>query len=256
MNTPFFRTIPILLIKNGELVKTIRFKKELYVGDPINAVRIFNEKEVDELVLLDISASKSMVGPDFSLIEKIASEAFMPVAYGGGVTCFEDAKKVFSLGIEKIVINSEFLSRPLLIREITDVYGVQSVVVSIDYKYNIFGKRKVYSHSRKKGVSKLSVEELIDVASKIGVAEVIVNSVTHDGMMCGADIEFVKSLKNCKVNIVPVGGIGSFEDIFSLKKIAGAKACGVGSKFVFQDVNRSVMINYLNAKEKEILDSK
>ena len=254
MSTPFFRTIPILLVKEGELVKTIKFKKGEYVGDPINAMKIFNEKEVDELVILDIAASKNRAKPDFHLIEQVASEAFMPVAYGGGITCFEDAKKIFSLGVEKIIVNSEFLIRPRFISEVTEVYGVQSVVVSIDYKYNLFGKRKVYSHVKNKTLSNYSVEELINIASDIGVAEIILNSVSHDGTMAGADIDYVKSFKNYRVNVIPVGGVGRFEDILSLKTIAGAKACGVGSKFVFQDRSRSVMINYLSLKEKEMLE--
>ncbi|MCP4588114.1 HisA/HisF-related TIM barrel protein [Pseudoalteromonas sp.] len=254
MSTPFFRTIPILLVDDGELVKTVKFKKGQYIGDPINAMKIFNEKEVDELVILDIGASKNKTDPDFALIEQLASEAFMPVAYGGGITNFEHAKKLFALGIEKVIINSEFLVRPDFIKEIASVFGVQSVVVSIDYKYSLFGKRKVYSHKQKKTLSKYTVEELIQLAANIGVAEIVLNSVSHDGMMQGMDIDFLKQLKGFKVNIIPIGGVGCFKDILAVKENANVKACGVGSKFVYQDKSRSVMINYLKPNEKNILE--
>ena len=180
------RVIPVLLLKNNGLVKTIRFKEPKYVGDPINAIKIFNEKEVDELILLDIIASKENKEPNYKFIEQIASECFMPVAYGGGVKTFEQAQRIFASGIEKICLQTSAIENPQLIQQLAEHFGSQSVVVSLDIKKNWLGKYELYLASHEKTVAAGWKEHLKAVVQS-GAGEIVLNSVDKDGTLSGPD---------------------------------------------------------------------
>jgi cyclase len=242
------RVIPVLLLKNGGLVKTIRFKDPTYIGDPINAVKIFNEKEVDELVFLDISATKEKRLPDLDKISQIANECFMPLCYGGGVTSVDQMKEIFGLGVEKISINNAACSNPALVKEAADIFGSQSVIVSIDVKKNIFGKYEIVVAGGAKGTGM----DPVDWAKRVqdlGAGEILLNSVNCDGMMNGYDIDMIKKI--CQAVSVPVivcGGAGKAED-FRQAQDAGASAVAAGSMFVFFGKNRAVLINYPSPEE-------
>ncbi len=181
------RVIPVLLLQNRGLVKSINFKDYQYIGDPINAVRIFNEKEVDELCLLDIEASKQNKEPDYKFIEEIGSEAFMPFAYGGGITNIDQAKRILKLGAEKLILNSVLFSNMNLVRDLVNHAGSQSIVASIDIKKNIWGKYTLYSHKLRKSLS-TDISTFISELLKVGVGELFINSVDLDGKMQGMDI--------------------------------------------------------------------
>lgn len=242
------RVIPCLLLNDGRLVKTTKFKKEKYVGDPINAIRVFNEKEVDELILLDISATKSGVGPDFDLIKKIAGECFMPLCYGGGISSLEQAKKIFSSGVEKIAIQNGNSINISLIKEIVSEYGSQSLVASIDIKKNFFGKYKIFDYTNNRYKHGSWKEYILNLQS-YGVGEILINVVNNDGIMKGMDLNIIEEASSIlKVPLTAMGGVGCLDDI---KKgvLAGASAIGVGSYFVFHGPHKAVLITYPNYSE-------
>jgi cyclase len=246
------RIIPCLLVHNKGLVKTVQFKNPKYIGDPINAVKIFNEKEVDELIVLDIDASKENRGPNFSLIEKLAIECRMPFCYGGGVSSAEEAKRIITLGAEKVALSSAVVNDISLAGRIGQAVGVQSVVVVLDViKYGLF--KSEYEIALKNGTKKtgIRVVDFVSNLNKIGVGEIIVNSVDKDGTMSGYDIKLARQIReNCDVPLTILGGAGSLEDIRNLIeefKIIGAAA---GSLFVFKGKYNAVLINYPSAKEK------
>lgn len=239
------RAIPVLLINNQDLVKSVKFKNYKYVGDPINAVKIFNEKEVDEICILDITAYKSNKGPNLKQIGEIVSEAFMPLSYGGGIRSVEDAKRLFYIGIEKIIINKEFHEQPELVTEISKIFGIQSVAVSIDYKKNIFGKSSVYIENGKKSIGKTPLEIAI-LAERYGAGEIILNNIDRDGTYTGYDLITLKEIvSNVKIPIVILGGASNIDDFKNAIKV-GASAVGAGSMFVFQRPNQAVLISYIN----------
>lgn len=237
------RTIPVLLLRNGGLYKTVNFKNPKYVGDPINAVKIFNEKETDELVLLDYNASLDGRAIDYKRIEEIAGEAFMPMGYGGGIKTLDDAKRVFDCGYEKVILNSVLFNSPGLIEAIGNIYGAQAVVGSIDYKKNIFGKSKVYSISG----SKKSGYEPAEWAVKLqgyGVGEIMLNSIDRDGTWSGYDLEMIKTVsEKITVPLIACGGAGSVSDLKTAVQ-AGASAVAAGSMFVFQKKGMGVLISF------------
>lgn len=241
------RVIPVLLLRNGGLVKTIKFKDPKYVGDPINAMKIFNTKEVDELVLLDIMATVNRREPDFKAIKEIVSEAFMPIGYGGGITNMEQVKKLFQIGVDKIIINSAALSNPELIKKASEIYGSQSIVVSIDVKKNMWGSYKLYSYSERKSLK----DDVIDTIRKfeeLGAGEIIINSVDHDGTMQGYDVSLIDMVSKCvKVPVIALGGAGSIEDLKSAIS-HGASAVAAGSFFVYQGIHRAVLISYVKSE--------
>lgn len=237
------RIIPVLLLNKGGLYKTVQFKKPVYVGDPINAVRIFNDKETDELMLLDYKASKDNRDIDLNKIAAIAGEAFMPMAYGGGIKNFGDARKVFDAGFEKIVLNSVLVTNIELVKEIAAVYGGQAVVGSMDIKKNMFGKYKVYSHSGTKNTGQDPVvwAEKLEAA---GVGEVMLNAIERDGTWQGYDENIIQSVANSiSVPLIACGGAGNSDH---LKKAvaAGASAVAAGSMFVFQKKGMGVLISF------------
>ncbi|WP_019026746.1 AglZ/HisF2 family acetamidino modification protein [Colwellia piezophila] len=239
------RVSPCLLIHNKGLVKTVKFKDPKYVGDPINAVKIFNEKEVDELIVLDIDASINGAEPDYIMIEYLANESRMPLCYGGGVTTAEQAQKIIKLGVEKIAVSSAALSNLSLLNEMADIIGRQSVVVVLDIKKNLFGNYEVYTHNGKKKVKK-KLELIIQELEEVGIGELIINSIDNDGVMKGYDISLAEKIRNItSVPLTILGGAGSSDDILELVskfKIIGASA---GSLFVFKGRYKAVLINYL-----------
>ncbi|MFI5134417.1 MAG: AglZ/HisF2 family acetamidino modification protein [Chitinophagales bacterium] len=249
------RVIPILLLKSRDsLVKTKRFRDPVYVGDPLNAVKIFNEKEVDELVLLDITASKKSREPDYEYIEQIAAECFMPVTYGGGVKTLDQFQKIIACGIEKVAINSATVDCPELVSEAAAHFGSSSVVVSLDVMNDFFKGRKIFSHMKQKLTDNDPTEEAKKMES-LGAGEILLQSVNRDGTMEGYDLELIKSIShNISIPLIACGGAGKLSD-FTQALEAGASAVGAGSKFVFYGKHRAVLINYLSHKELEQLSA-
>ena len=244
------RVMPCLLLKNKGLVKTVKFKEPRYIGDPINAVRIFNTKEVDELVFLDINATKENKKPDIELIQKISNECFMPFAYGGGIMDLETVKKIFNLGAEKVVINTKAIEKPEFIKEISDIYGNQSILVSVDVKKSLFGKYEVFSHSKNKSTKIDPVEFAVNM-EKMGAGEIFLNSVDNDGMMEGFDLELIKNISVAVgIPVITCGGAGKIED-FGKAIGVGASAVAAGSMFVFHGRRRAVLINFPTRDEIE-----
>ena len=243
------RVIPVLLLKNGGLYKTVRFSEPKYVGDPINAVRIFNEKEVDELVLLDIWASRSIRNPDYKHIIEITSEAFMPVAYGGGIKTLDQAKELLYNGVEKVVINSSAVQKPSLITEIATRFGSQCVVVSVDVKKNFWGNYNVFWGNGKTNTGK-NPKEYAKEFENLGAGEILLNSIDRDGTYAGYDIELVKSVTSLlNIPVIVCGGAGSIHDFSKVVKEGGASAVAAGSMFVFQRPHRAVLISYPTQSE-------
>jgi len=237
------RVIPCLLLRDGALVKTRQFKNARYVGDPINTIRIFNEKEVDELMVLDINASREKREPNYELIENFASECFMPLCYGGGVRSVQQAGRLFRLGVEKICLQSAALENPELISELADRFGSQSIVISVDIAINWLKQTCLYD-SRSRGKLKRSWLNFMKEAVTRGAGEVVINLVDRDGMMIGYDLEIIKEAADAvNVPLIVLGGAG---DIAHFRQAidAGASACAAGSMFIFMGKHRAVMINY------------
>lgn len=248
------RIIPCLLVHNKGLVKTIKFKDPKYVGDPINAVKIFNEKEVDELMVLDIDATRENRAPNLEMIKNLADECRMPFCYGGGITTVEQARKIISLGAEKVALSYSALTNIDLCRQIGAIIGNQSVVVVIDIKKKkLFGGYDIYTHNGTKK-SKWKLDDLIMKLEEIGIGEIVINSIDNDGTMQGYDTSLVENIReNCSMPITILGGAGSLYDIkkmISKFKIIGAAA---GSLFVFKGKYRAVLINYPNREERKTL---
>lgn len=245
------RVIPCLLLLDGRLVKTIQFKKPNYVGDPINIVRIFNTKEVDEVVFLDIGATPNQKPPAFQLIAEIASECFMPLAYGGGISSLEHAKTLFNIGVEKIILNTKAIKDESFISRLADHYGNQSIIVSIDVKKNFFGRYYVYSHCGKKRTILNPVKHAIDMQNK-GAGEILLTSMNCDGKMSGYDIELIKMLTQAvDIPVIACGGAGEVTDFVKAVKRGGASAVAVGSMVVYQGRNRAVLTKF--PKREELL---
>lgn len=249
------RIIPCLLVHKKGLVKTTNFKDSKYVGDPINAVKIYNEKEVDELMVLDIDATVEGRGPDLEMIKNLAIECRMPFCYGGGVTTVEQAIKIINLGAEKVALSTAAVKNPSLVKDIGKAIGIQSVVVVLDIKKKSFlgGGYDIYIKNGKEKVS-IKLKEFILDLNKIGVGEIVINSIDRDGAMQGYDLALVEMIRELtEVPITVLGGAGSLEDIknmISTYKIIGAAA---GSLFVFKGKYRAVLINYPNKDEKREL---
>ncbi|WP_396157221.1 AglZ/HisF2 family acetamidino modification protein [Flavobacterium sp.] len=237
------RVIPCLLLRNGGLVKTLKFADAKYVGDPINAIRIFNDKEVDELMVLDITASKDKKEPNYELIEQFASECFMPLTYGGGIKTMEQAQRLFNSGIEKICLQTSVLDDLSLVKSLSDKWGSSSILVSIDVKRNWMGQPKLYSAATGKTLDKKWTDYMLE-AVKAGAGEIVLNAVDKDGTMKGMDTELInEAAKILSVPLVAVGGAGSLADIKAAVD-AGANAVSAGALFVFQGPHRAVLITY------------
>jgi imidazole glycerol-phosphate synthase subunit HisF len=246
--------MPCLLLRGAGLVKTVRFKDPNYVGDPRNAVKIFNEKEVDELILLDINATPEGKEPQLELIREIVSEAFMPVAYGGGITSVEQARTILALGVEKIVVNSFAIEHPDFVTEAAALFGSQSVVVCIDAKKDLWGKYDVWTHGGR-NKTRLDPVECAVMMEKKGAGEIVLNSIDRDGTRTGYDLALIRAVSSVvHVPVIACGGAGRVEDLALAVKEGGATAVAAGSLFVYQGKHRAVLINYpAPAKLKELL---
>lgn len=242
------RLIPCLLLDNGKLVKTVQFRKPVYVGDPINAVKIYNDREVDELVFLDIHATRTHRRPDFEYLSKITEQCFMPLCYGGGITSLEDIGMLFRIGFEKVSINAAALEHPELIQEAAAVYGSQSIVGAMDVGKNLFGKAVVKTENGNHG-TRYGPGEYARRLEDAGAGEIFLNSIIQDGMMNGYDYELIREVsESVQVPVIACGGAGSLQDC--RKAIdSGASAAAAGSIFVFWGVNKAVLINYPNSAQ-------
>ena len=244
------RVIPTLLIRNKGLVKTRQFKDFKYVGDPLNAVRIFNEKLVDEIIIIDIDASSKNQKLDFHLIERIASECRMPMCYGGGIKSYDDARKIISLGVEKVALSSSIIKNPSLIREISDSLGSQSVVGVIDIKSNFLKNYHVYIHNGKIKCSE-RLEEILNSFIRNGVGEIVINCIDRDGMLNGYDQVIIEKLKKfITVPLTIIGGANSIEDMRVVWENHGLVGCAAGSLFVFKGKYSAILINYPSLEDK------
>jgi cyclase len=242
------RVIPVLLIHEGGLVKTQKFADPKYVGDPINAIRIFNEKEVDELLVLDIDASREGRGPNFDAIAEFAGECFMPLAYGGGITSVDQVQRLFAGGVEKVTVQTAALRDLKLVTEIAKRYGSQAVAISIDVKKNLIGQHKLYSAASGKSAGSDWLDFLKQAVSA-GAGEVLLNSVDRDGTMSGMDIPLIeRAAEACPVPLVACGGVGSLADIKAAVG-AGASAVAAGAFFVYYGKHRAVLITYPKYEE-------
>lgn len=237
------RVIPILLLSNKGLVKTRKFKDPVYIGDPINAIRIFNEKQVDELILLDIRASKEKREPHYEVIQQLASECFMPMGYGGGVTHVAQARQILNSGVEKVSVNATAIADPSLIKQLADEFGSQSVVVGIDVKKNLLGKYKVMNHAGSvREDDPLAWAQQMEAA---GAGEILLTSVDREGSMEGYDLALIHRLSSAlRIPVIANGGAGSINDFLAAVNEGGASAVAAGSVFVFKGAMRGILINY------------
>lgn len=250
------RIIPSLLIQDKGLVKTVNFKNPKYVGDPINAVKIFNEKAVDELAVFDIDATAKGLEPDYTLIERLANQSRMPLCYGGGVKTVEQAQKIFSLGIEKIALSSAVLENPGLISEIAERVGSQSVIVVLDVKKKLFGGYEVYTHNGKKATG-INPVNFAEESQRLGAGEIIINAIDQDGVMKGYDMNLIDRIREkISLPLTVLGGAGSLADIKKVIEKHGIIGVAAGSLFVFKGVYKAVLINYPDKNEKENLYKK
>lgn len=247
------RIIPILLVDDGSLIKTVQFSFSQYIGDPINTVRIFNEFEVDEIIVLDTGASKRGLAPDFELISEIASECFMPLCYGGGVTNLEDAKRILDCGAEKISLNTAALSDPGLLTEIANYAGSQSVVASVDIKTNVDKMRSVFSHTKK---NNQYLEPIIwcKQLENYGAGELLLTSVDLEGTWEGFDFGLAKDISSeLSIPVILHGGAGKVNDIVEVIEGTNVSAVGLGSLLIFYKKDQGVLVN-MPSELKQFMD--
>lgn len=238
------RIIPCLLVRNRGLVKTRKFGEDRYVGDPLNAVRIFNEKGVDELIVLDIDATTQGREPDYGLIKNMAAECRMPLGYGGGVSTVDQAKRIMALGVEKVSLSAAVAARPALVADIARQVGSQSVVVVLDVKKKMLGGYSTFVHNGTKDTKRDPVTFACELES-LGVGEIVINSIDNDGMMKGYDLAIAEDIRSAvSVPITVMGGAGSVEDMKQAVQRLGVVGVGAGSLFVFKGQFRAVLINY------------
>ncbi len=243
------RIIPILQIHNGDLVKTKSYEINRYIGDPINAVKIFNEKEVHELVIIDIGASRKEYLIQFETLKKISSEAFFPLAYGGGVNDMSDAEKLISSGFEKMIINTAIFENASFIKELVKNFGSQSIVASIDIKRNIFGIDQVVIKSGSKK-TQFNINDCINYVQELGIGEIVINYINNDGQMKGYNKQLIHEISaKCKVPVIGNCGASSYDDIFDLLKDENVYGAAAGSVFIFFGKRNAVLINYPSKKK-------
>jgi imidazole glycerol-phosphate synthase subunit HisF len=246
------RVIPCLLMLRGGLVKTLRFKDPKYVGDPINAVHIFNDKEVDELAFLDIGATAANAEPDFHLLADIASQAFMPFSYGGGIKNIEQVKRLYALGVEKVILNTVTATNPRLVEEAASLAGSSSVVVSIDVRKSWLGKYSVFVKNGAEDIKRDPVSHA-QAMERAGAGEILLNSIDRDGTMAGYDLELIRDVSNAvTIPVVAAGGAGQLTH-FREAVDRGAAGVAAGSMFVFHGKHRAVLITYPTYQQLEKL---
>lgn len=238
------RVIPCLQLLDNSLVKTVKFRKYEYIGDPLNTCRIFNELEVDEMLLLDIRATVSKKPLDFNYLQALANECFMPLAYGGGIKTVEDARQLFRIGFEKIVINSAFYRNINLVKQIAETFGTQSIIASVDVKKDFIGTYHAYSnsgHKKERGEVIGWMQEL----QKEGVGEILLTDIAREGTWSGFDIPFIRKVtQQLKIPVIVHGGAGCANDIEDAVNCGGASAVALGNMVVFQQKDMGVLINY------------
>lgn len=247
------RVIPCLLVKNKGLVKTVGFENPKYVGDPINAVRIFNEKEVDELMVIDIEASAEGREPDYSLIEHLAAECRMPLCYGGGVKSSQQIERIVALGVEKVALSSVLVEHPEIIAQAQDSVGGQSVIAVLDVRKRADGEYEVRTHNGRKATG-LHPVTMAKQMEALGAGEIVLNSIDNDGRMNGYDLELVRCVRNeISLPMTILGGAGSLQDMEQLFFRHGAIGAAAGSLFVFKGPYRAVLISYPGRDAKEAI---
>jgi cyclase len=246
------RIIPCLLVHNGGLVKTVGFAEPKYVGDPINAVKIFNEKEADELIVVDIDATANGVEPNYRLIAQFAAECRMPLCYGGGVRSVEQVRRIIGLGVEKVALSAAALADPALVSSAAAAVGSQSVVVVLDVRRK-GGDWQVFTHNGRRATGR-SVEEAARAAESAGAGEVVLNSIDNDGRMKGYDLELATRVRSAvRLPMTVLGGAGSLADMGRLLAACGVIGAAAGSFFVFKGAYRAVLISYPSGEQKESL---
>ena len=238
------RVIPCLLLHEGGLVKTEKFKNPKYVGDPINAVKIYNEKEVDELIFLDIDASRLKREPNLSIIAELATESFMPFAYGGGITTLQQIQQILNIGVEKVIINHSALVNPGFVKEASKHFGSSTIIVAVDIKKDIWGNYKVYDHVRKK-VETMAPQDYTLKMCDAGAGELFINNVDRDGTYLGFDWQILKNInETVSVPLIACGGASKLEDLRDVVSNANISGVAAGSIFVYQGPHRAVLISY------------
>lgn len=245
------RVMPCLLLRDGALVKTVRFRDPSYVGDPVNAIRIYNEKEVDELIFLDIAATKQGRRPPIEVLKRIAGESFMPAAYGGGLQGLEDIGAVLKLGFEKVSVNTYAAQNPSFISEASREFGSQSIIVSIDARRTSSGRYEVWTHG---GTKKTSLDPAAFAAQMqaAGAGEILLTSIDRDGTQQGYDVDLIRQVvAGTSVPVIACGGAGKIEDFRAAVKEGGAAACAIGSMAVYYGRNRAVLISFPRRAEIE-----
>lgn len=244
-----FRVIPTLQVDRGRLVKTTAFRAPAYVGDLINSLRIFNEKEVDEIAVVDISATREGRGPDFELINEMASECFMPLAYGGGITTVAEIERIIQLGVEKVILNSAALENPGLVRAAADAVGSQSIVVSIDVKQRWLGGYAVYTRSGTRRVSK-DLLGTIEAINGSGAGELLLNAIARDGTFSGYDHALIRAVTaHTTLPVIAAGGGADPADLVRAVQQSGASAVAAGALFVYRGPHRAVLLSYPKAQQ-------
>lgn len=238
------RVIPVLLLKNNGLVKTVQFKDPKYVGDPLNAVKIFNEKEVDELIFLDILATPEDKKPPLEFLKQVAEECFMPLSYGGGIRTVEEIRDILKVGVEKVVINTQAVEQPDFVKKAVERYGSSTICVSIDVKKNFWGKYEIHTRAGKHN-TKLDPVKFAQEMDVAGAGELMINSIDRDGTMKGYDAELIKKITSVvSMPVIACGGAATIDDLSTAINDAGAAAVAAGSMFVFHGKHRAVLISY------------
>jgi cyclase len=249
------RVIPVLTIDERRLVKTIRFRNPRYLGDPLNAVRLFNEKEVDEIVIVDIGATRRGREPDFAFIADLASECFMPMAYGGGIASLDHAARVLSLGVEKVVMNTAAVEHPELLSAASDRYGAQAVIAAIDVRRRWTGATVATTRGGTKSSGRTPVE-MARAMEQAGAGELLLTSIPHDGEMRGYDLALIKQVSAAvSIPVIACGGAGTLDDLRLAVRDGGASAASAGSLFVYQGKHRAVLVNFPSQDVRERLFS-
>jgi len=243
------RVIPVLLLKDKALVKSVKFRDFRYIGDPINAVKVFNDLKADELVFLDIEASNEGRTISMELVRKVGEEANMPFSVGGGIKSIKDIQKITAMGAEKVVLNTHAVKNHEFLKEASENFGSSTIVVSIDVKKTFWGRNAIWTNSGRDAFS-YSPIEFAQIAEQQGAGEIIIQSIEKDGTMSGFDIKLIKEVsKSVTIPVVALGGAGSVEHLHEAYRYGSANALAAGSMFVFQGPKKGVLINYLEADE-------
>ncbi|MBT7442491.1 MAG: imidazole glycerol phosphate synthase subunit HisF [Methylococcales bacterium] len=238
------RVIPVLLISDREMIKTRQYKKPVYVGDPLNIIRIFNDKEVDELMIIDIGKSKTKVDPDYDYIQQMAEECFLPLCYGGGVSSIEQMQKIYQLGVEKIALNLSVHEQPNFIKDAVSIFGSQSVVVSMDVKSNWRKVQQVVKTAPKIRATSWAPLEYAEFVASLDVGELLVNVIDREGCYCGYDLVLLKAIcQSLKIPVIINGGASSVDDFVAAVDV-GASAVAAGSMFIFTGKHQAVLVSY------------